>query len=144
MDESLSGYWSGFCDARAAFLQVANRVGPEQQTQPGVCGIWSPKQVVDHLIGWDKALLTFITTPDQFVVPHDVDIFNTNSVADRHFQSWDDSLSELDSVFEALQSAVTQLQPNTPVHGRSCGWLNGRREDYALHTNQFWGWITPG
>ncbi len=34
------------------FLAAAKKIRPEDRDRNGVCGIWSPKQVVAHLAGW--------------------------------------------------------------------------------------------
>lgn len=39
--------------AQSDFVQIANQLDPQKRNQPGVCGEWSPKDVVAHLVGWD-------------------------------------------------------------------------------------------
>ena len=66
--------------AQSDFVQTGNQLDPQKRDQPGVCGEWSPKDMVAHLVGWDKSLLEFITDIDNFSPPHDIDQFNQHSV----------------------------------------------------------------
>lgn len=124
------------------FVQIANQLDPQKRNQAGVCGEWSPKEVVTHLVGWDQSLLTFITDNDNFVPPDDVEEFNRQSVQSREHLSWSDVMQEMEATFRDLQQAVADVHPEMKIYDRVGGWLAGRTEDYGLHRGQLAAWVT--
>ncbi|MFV1981292.1 MAG: hypothetical protein ACC655_09085, partial [Rhodothermia bacterium] len=71
-----------FSAAYSAFCGILDQIDAKKYDQPGVCGAWSPKDVVSHLIGWDKSMEEFIANPECFdpVPLMDFDSFNAQSV----------------------------------------------------------------
>lgn len=124
------------------FIQIATQLEPEQRQQPGVCGDWSPQAVVAHLAGWDADLCSFITAPDAFSPPADVDQFNADSVSSRQHLTWAESVDELQTGFQALLQALGTVSPEMKIYDWVSHWLGGRRRDYDLHAGQLKEWIT--
>ncbi len=127
--------------AQSDFVQTANQLEPQKRDQPGVCGEWSPKDVVAHLVGWDQALLVFITDPDHFSPPDDIDLFNQQSVQLREHFGWSEVIQEMDLNFRNLQQAVVTVHPEMKIYERATSWLAGRAEDYTLHQIQLAAWV---
>ncbi len=124
------------------FVEIANRLDLHKCDQPGVCGEWSPKDVVAHLVGWDNALLEFITDIDNFTPPVDIDQFNQQSVQIRKHLNWPDIMREMEIIFRKLRQAVVTVTPEMQVYDQVASWLTGRTEDYELHRGQFIAWLT--
>ncbi len=112
--------------AYVEFVEIANQLDPQKRLQPGVCGAWSPKDMVAHLVGWDSSLLAFITDPNNFDPPYDVEQFNQQSVAQRKTLAWSDAMREMAVMFHSLQQAVADVTPEMQIHDRVLSWLAGR------------------
>ena len=128
--------------AQSDFVQIANQLDPQKRNQPGVCGEWSPKDMVAHLVGWDQSLLTFITDNDKFIPPNDVEQFNQQSVQSRKHLSWPDIMQEMEVNFRDLQQGVIVVSPEMKIFDRVSSWLAGRTEDYVLHRSHLAAWVT--
>ena len=142
MDITLNELKVQFGLAHTDFIQVANQLDPKQHNQPGVCGEWSPKDVVAHLVGWDKSLKVFIVDIANFDPPYDVDSFNNLSVKSRKQMSWDEVIEELESNFLDLEQAIVTIEPYMQIYNRVKSWLAGRIEDYMLHRSQIEDWLS--
>lgn len=134
----------GLLKAHTSFMSVAAQLPPTLYDQTGVCGVWTPKQVVAHLVGWDleatrgfRALLA--GEPEQFV--QDVDVFNHQSVDQRADLSWQETLQQLSSAYASFQQAIDALVVAQHVAPGYLGWLHGRIEDYHTHTAQLQAWL---
>jgi hypothetical protein len=141
MDAELEKLQTELSTVYARFFQVATALEPAKHNQPGVCGDWSPKEVVAHLTGWDKSVQEFIADPDGFDPPYDVDTFNAKSVSERQHLSWDESIDELQAGFRGLQKVVSTVTADMRIYNRISEWLKLRREDYDLHAGQLQDWI---
>lgn len=128
--------------AHAQFLHVVHQLKSTQREQVGVCGEWSPKDVVAHLIGWDSSLTQLIVDIEHFDPPYDVNAFNRQSVASKQHLSWTEVLTELESSFGALTQAIGSVDAEMKIYERVTGWLVGRIKDYELHTHQLEGWLS--
>ncbi|MEZ4870590.1 MAG: hypothetical protein R3C14_55185 [Caldilineaceae bacterium] len=128
--------------AHTNFVRVAEALAPTLRNQAGVCGDWSPKEVVAHLTGWDGSLKQLIVDIENFNPPYDVDKFNACSVQARAEVAWDGVMAELTTNFVALTQALTIVEPKMKIYARVRSWLAGRIADYELHTAQFDPWMT--
>ena len=108
-----------------------------------LAGIGRPKDVIAHLVGWDKSLQAFIADSDGFNPEplYDTNMFNAKSVSERKHQSWEETLDELESSYVDLQKAIATVTAEMKIYDRVRGWLKGRREDYEFHTTQMAEWI---
>jgi hypothetical protein len=143
VDTDLEGLQIGLSMAYTNFFRVVKQLTPDKRSQAGVSGIWSPKDVLSHLIGWDKSLQEFIADPDGFNPEplYDTDTFNAKSVSERQRQSWEETIDELQISCLDLQKAITTVTAKMKIYARVSGWLKGRREDYEFHTIQMEEWI---
>ena len=127
--------------AHTNFVQIANQLDPKKHNQAGVCGEWSPKDVVSHLVGWDKSLKEFIEDVENFDPPYDADNFNRLSVKSRKHLSWNEVMNELKTNFSDLEQAITTVKSQMKIYNRVMSWLSGRIEDYELHISQLDDWL---
>jgi hypothetical protein len=125
------------------FVRATAQLDLDKRYKPGVSGDWSPKDVIAHLVGWDKSLQAFIADPDGFNPEplYDTNMFNAKSVSERKHQSWEETLDELDSSYIDLQKAIATVTAEMKIYDRVRGWLKGRRGDYEFHTVQLAEWI---
>jgi hypothetical protein len=47
--------------AHQNLMGVATRLPPELRDKNGVCGEWSPREVIAHMVGWDKEAMYFLS-----------------------------------------------------------------------------------
>ena len=143
MAMELKALQTEFATAYSNFLQVAKQLKPDKREHSGVCGHWSPKDVVSHLIGWDKALHNFIIAPESFDPKplYNVDTFNAASVSERRHQPWEETVAELESSYRELEKAISTVTAEMKVYHRVNTWLKGRVEDYQIHKNQLEEWV---
>ena len=132
---------SNLTAAYTCFVQVSGQLEPSKREQAGVCGDWSPRQVIAHLAGWDRALYAFIHDPANFVPPGDIDIFNANSVAERDHLSWEKTLSGLQRGMEELRAVTSNVKPELRIYPRVHAWLQSRTTDYEVHARQLQAWV---
>jgi Mycothiol maleylpyruvate isomerase N-terminal domain len=130
--------------AHTFFMSVVAKLLPERHDQPGVCGVWTPRQVVAHLTGWNaeatRGFGAFMAgDPEHFV--QDVDAFNSQSVDQRSQLTWDETLLELATTHASFQQAISALALAHPTSPGYLGWLKGRIEDYEIHTTQMQMWL---
>jgi len=143
MKKPLKHHPSDLAAAYTRFCHIADQLPPAKRQQAGVCGAWSPKDVVAHLIGWDQSLQAYITDPDQFIPPDDVHAFNAQSVSARQHLSWAETIAALQAQHQALQQALTTVTPQMKIYNRVQQWRQGRIADYTLHTAQLAQWLEP-
>jgi uncharacterized protein DUF1706 len=143
MDTDLEGLQTELSIAYTNFFQVLKQLEPGKRSESGVSGHWSPKDVLSHLIGWDKSVQEFIADPNGFNPNplYDTNTFNAKSVLERQHQSWEETIDELQSSYVDLQKAITTVTAEMKIYDRVSEWLNGRREDYEFHTSQMKEWI---
>ena len=143
MDRDLDEVRTEFSLAYTNFFRVIQQLEPDKRCQSGVSGHWSPKDVISHLIGWDKSLQEFIADPDRFNPDplYDTNTFNAKSVSERQHQSWEETIHELQRSYMELQKAITTVTAEMKIYDRVSEWLKGRREDYEFHTSQMEEWI---
>lgn len=146
MDTDLKGLQLELSMAYANFFRVIEQLEPEKRGQTGVSGRWTPKDVISHLIGWDKSLQEFITDPNEFDPEplYDTDAFNAKSVSERQRQSWEETIDEFQSSYVDLEKAITTVTAEIPIYDRVNEWVKGRKEDYEFHTRQVEEWIEQG
>ena len=141
MDAKLAELWTKLHEAHDSFVRVAGRLSPAKRQQSGVCGEWSPKEVVAHLVGWDASLKQFVIDIEHFEPPDNVHKFNAQSVAARQGLSWDEVMHKLQTNFVELGQAIDSVEPQMRIYERVHGWMVGRIEDYKLHTGQLQSWL---
>ena len=141
MDKNINQLFTKLTSAHTNFIQVANQLDLNKRYQAGVCGEWSPKDVVSHLVGWDQSLKELIVAPDDFDPPYAVDNFNARSVALRKHLDWGEVIYEMEANFQDLRQALATVKPEMQIYRRVINWLPGRRADYEVHTSQLEAWL---
>jgi hypothetical protein len=105
----------------------------------GACGVWSPKQLIDHLSGW---IVEANQRYDHFDAGHkepkqyDFDIFNAASVEERAHQNWSESLAEVHNRAKQFEERAADVSPDSPMIKRYAAWLDALAEDCEEHTEQ--------
>jgi hypothetical protein len=128
-----------------AFVKTSLQLVPEDRLRGGVCGFWSPKQVVDHFTGWGNEVLSNFEkikagrTP---VMEYDDDTFNAQAVAERSQLSWEASLSDMEKIKQKIVTFAWQLTDQDLARSDVyCNWLQAVAEDYQLHCAQLQQWV---
>lgn len=133
-------------NAYTSFVAVTAQLDETLHNKAGVCGEWSPREVIAHLVGWDaKAVEGFNLfiqgEGERFVFP-DIDEFNAQSVRSRQHLTWHAALSELQTAQQELQDMIKIVQAKgLPAESGFGRWLIGRTADYELHTQQLQAWV---
>lgn len=134
--------------AHQHLMEIAAQLSPELRDKNGVCGEWSPRQVITHLIGWDREAVHFLMLfadgrGDSYDPDFDINDFNTQSVKSREHLSWNEVMADLGHTHVELQKIIVRLYfkdlPSDNGFGRA---LIGRIEDYQLHARQLAAWCT--
>ena len=119
------------------FLQACEDLSEKQAQQGGVCGEWSTKAVLDHLIGWQveslHILKRILDGPGQ-ALDLEIDAFNHKSVADRRDLTWAESLSAFKLSFDAFNQALDDIRL---AHYRTdqalISWVKAMTHEYQFH-----------
>lgn len=134
-----------FHHALGDFLITCDRIRPEDRSRSGVCGIWSPREVVAHLAGWmwegAQRYRVMLEQPGDRK-EYDDDVFNAQSVAARADWSWERTLSDFKAAYRDLEEAVSEVMVANPPDWRPFrSWLRGIGRDLVLHNNQLKEWL---
>ena len=128
-----------------SFIDVCHKIKTKERLKGGVCGIWSPKQVVDHFSGWAKeALYCFenIKAGKAVNLEFEDDTFNKQSVDERSNLDWDGSLSEMgilkNKIVEFARGLTDEDVAKSKVY---VDWIRGMTEDYQEHRKQLEDWV---
>ncbi len=133
-------------NAHHHFMMVAGQLNESLHDKAGICGTWSPRDVITHLIGWDVKARTGLALfangeGEQFIFP-DIDEFNAQSINIYQHLSWEEALTMLKQEHIALQTKIQLVEANGLDAESGFGkWLIGRKEDYELHTRQLQAWV---
>jgi hypothetical protein len=134
--------------AHQNFVHVALQLDIRIHEKGGVCGEWSPKDVVAHLVGWDAeaaySLGLFANGEgDTYDYTFDVDEFNDRSVNTRKALSWNRLMNDLSLAHHSLQEEIKALHAKKlNSDGGFAQWLVGRKTDYKIHTEQLELWLS--
>ena len=145
MDETWETLKDNLFRAYNHFNHKLMQLQQSQREQAGVCGHWSPKEVVAHLAGWDREAARrfhqFMKGPTEDI-KYDLDTFNSESVAERQYMNWEQTLKELDEAHHTLRHAIELVEPkHIKMESRFFGWLEGRIRDYKEHIIQIEAWV---
>lgn len=121
----------------SAFLSACESLSRAQALEPGTCGEWSAKGVVDHLTGWQVQSLPIVkqllSTPEAEFTD-EIDAFNQTSVKSRETLSWEESLAAFRESFQHFERAlaaipVAQFRTNEGFKS----WLKAMIHEYSFH-----------
>lgn len=120
-----------------AFLSACEVLSPEQALEPGICGDWSAKAVVDHLTGWQIESLPIVKqllASENEALNYDIDAFNRTSVKSREDLTWDESLAALKSSFQAFDQALGEISASRYRTNEGFkSWLKAMSQEYQFH-----------
>lgn len=126
------------------FIEVAQQLEETKRNQPGVCGSWSPKQVIAHITGWDKEVIRqFGLFQDglEKAIEHNLDEFNKDSVQKRRHLNWNETILELQRVHQQFyQSAMSVSSQALAQNGEYRNWVQVQIDHYKHHTKQLEKW----
>jgi hypothetical protein len=106
-----------------------------------VCGEWTVKDVVSHIIGWEKETIlqfkSFLAGSSKNV-RYDMDAFNKKSVELRKHLSWDQVVSELQTAQKELRYLNDSIDEGNPLIEKRfmTSWLNTLSQHYKHHLTQ--------
>lgn len=134
-----------FHTAYGEFLIVCNRIPAEKRELGGVCGVWSPRQVIAHLAGWQyegaRRFRELLRDP-QSRRDYDVEAFNAQAVAERADWSWEQTLADFKTAYLEMQNAIADLMIASPSDWQEFGdWLKALGDDFAEHGSQLAAWV---
>ena len=120
------------------FLTFVNTYPASHCLRAGACGVWSAKQVMEHLSAW---ILYAFHQYDRFDLGElhtweygDVDDFNAAAVAFRATQTWEQSLEELHEMVDKLHVRALRVIPEQINECEGYAqWLQTLGEDAAAH-----------
>lgn len=131
--------WS---EAVRNFFALLDEVPPGLGERPGACGIWSVKEVVAHLAGWEwetvRRMRLAVANPNLPDAAYDVDGFNAASVAVRSRMSWRATVEDLQKASAALANTATGGEAPSILKTK---WLSRRSADYEAHTVEIRAWL---
>ncbi|MDQ7026895.1 MAG: maleylpyruvate isomerase N-terminal domain-containing protein [Anaerolineae bacterium] len=129
-----------FETAYATLITVAESYPDDLQTQAGVCGTWSARELIAHLCGWIvEALRRYpryaLSTGD---IDYNTDAFNEVSIWLRREKGYDSIVSELrDSSAKLAQFARDLPESQIERNGqRYMEWLTSLTREAREHSAQ--------
>jgi len=145
----MSSTWKNLVDKlnilQQKFIRVAQQIEQSKRNRPGVCGSWSPKQVVAHISGWDKEVIRqFSLFQDglEKAIEYDIDEFNKQSVKKRSHLSWEELIAELQQVHgQFYQKAQSISSEELSENGEYKDWVEVQIEHYIHHIKQLESWV---
>ena len=128
------------------FHQTLPRIPMEEWTTPGVCGIWSVKEIVAHLASYEELLVDILRsfldgeqTPrlDRYLALGSS--FNDTTVAERQSQSSQEALAEYDKHHVEVMSLIPRLPVELLRRPGTLPWYGAEYalDDYLVY--QFYG-----
>lgn len=120
-----------------AFFTTCQALTESQSMEPGVCGAWSAKAVVDHLTGWQVQSLSIITAllaEEKTAFDLDIDKFNQISVNERQKLSWQESQKAFDDSFNAFIDGLDEI-PESHFQNEEglIAWVKAMIHEYKFH-----------
>lgn len=132
-------------EAFSAFIATAEQLPPSKRDTPGVCGVWSPKDVAAHMIHWEaEAANRFKAFLNGKIAnkTYDVNSDNALTVTQYHDAAWEQVMTELVHAHEKLLNLCAVVESGfVETDSRFTEWLNGRVDDLRLHTEQLREWL---
>lgn len=134
-----------FAIVSADFLALASRVKTDRADEPGVCGVWSAKQIVAHMAAWDwegERHFRELHAGSEAGRRYDIEAFNTAAVEERRDQSWDETLDELRRANMTFAASLANV--STADRGADSGyasWITAVTGHYGEHSDQIRTWL---
>ena len=124
-------------------LATLDGLPPAEWTTPGVCGVWSVKDIVAHLASYELALVDVLTslgdggptpTLDRFKDP--AGDFNDAEVAARRHRSADEVLAEYTAAHERTMALIRRIPEETRSRPGTLPWYGAEYalDDFVVYT----------
>lgn len=126
------------------FNEAVQTLGASKIEKPGVCGDWSPRQLVAHMTGWEiETIFQFQRVQNgSEAMDHDIDAFNEKSVEQRKHLAWNETLTELITVQHRFNEVVRSISLDDESKNEQYRELmDVQIEHYIHHTKQLEKWI---
>lgn len=99
--------------ARAMMVRVVNMADPSQE----IYASWKLKQVLDHITGWDDAVIASLRAHISGDVPatpaqRGINDYNARTVSERESIDLDHSIREFEVTREQLKQLIRQVPPD--------------------------------
>jgi len=122
------------------FLAACEALTPEKAREPGVCGVWSAKAVVDHITGWQVQslpILKKLRTSNNEAFDLDIDGFNRISVEAREELTWEESLEAFRESYSAFDQAAVDISlAHFQGNEGFKSWVKAMIHEYKFHLPQ--------
>lgn len=102
---------ANFESAYAEFFATARDYPEALRTRSGVCGVWSPKELLAHFSGWFvEALRRYRAyARGSGEIEYNVDAFNQVSIWQRRSMTYDEVVAELETLVVQVAEAARQV-----------------------------------
>ena len=130
--------------ARELFIEAVGKVAPEQWEAPGVCGVWSVRQIVSHLASYELVLLDILSQllgePSNGMVARYTapsGDFNDQEVAARLNLTPQAALEELTTANTRCLDLLARIPPETLAKPETIPWYGADYavDDYIVYAN---------
>lgn len=131
-------------ELQGKFNKALRILDESKREKPGVCGHWSPRQVVAHMTGWEiETILQFERVRKGFeAIEHDIDAFNEKSVGQREHLNWDETINEFEEAQKKLNEAAESVSLNDESKNKGYRELmNVQISHYIHHIRQLEEWV---
>ncbi len=127
------------------WLKAIQAIPESHRNDSGVCGFWSAKDLLAHLVSYELMLGDVLTqtlgkdepvpTLDHFLRAYTA--FNNVEVENRETQSWQDTLSEYNTAHERVMSLVAEFAPEKLREPGVIPWYGTEYslDDFIVYTN---------
>ena len=145
--KGMDAKWSNWVKARdnllavsPKFLGVIRSLDPGLSEQKGVCGDWSAKDVLSHIVGWEievvKRFKEFLAG-DTDRIDYRTDDFNRQSVESRKHLSWNEVVGQFESAQQESNQILHSItRENILAEKRFLSWTNTLVKHYKHHLSQ--------
>src|SRR5688572_24194750 len=111
--------------------------------RPGVCGMWSVKDVLAHLTIWYSELITALSRlhpkrVPQIVEMEDIEGFNEEQYRANVRRSLDVILEDFEGVHKHLIKMIESMDEDHLTNARRFTWMEGEPLWYLVAENGFW------
>jgi len=137
MEKNWTALQEQFAAAFQGFIDTCTQLDPALREQKTLDGQWSPKDVVAHMIGWEREATErfwhFLAGPTENLT-YNNDAFNSQSVASRQHLTWDQALSELKAARQSFQKPIAAITADDLTReSRFFEWLESITKHYSDH-----------
>lgn len=125
-------------------LSAVEDLPEEDWHTPGVCGVWSVKDIIAHLASFEHMLVDLLTsfvsddaaTPTLDAFRDSMEAFNDDEVAKRRRQSADETLAEYVETYEKTAQLLAQIPDEVRRQNGTLPWYGNEYdlEDFIVYS----------